>query len=126
MSDETPPEPPKDVKSNEETKAPPAEAGAAQQAAPPEPTTEELAKRVANIEATRISMQKAELLEIEQRMDKKMKDFKAFVADTEVQGRSLASAPEKSEDQKAEDAAKALIEGSGLNPFAEPEEKKKA
>ena len=79
----------------------------------PIPETEELKKRVEHLEAERLAAKKAELLEIESRLDRKMADFKKFVADTEVQGRSLA-VPEQTDEEKATEAANKLLEGTGF------------
>lgn len=59
-----------------------------------------------------------ELQEIETRIDKKMADFKKFVDNSEVQGKSFAGqAVELSEDEKLKKEAMQLLEGTGLNPF---------
>ena len=83
---------------------------------------ESLTKKVEHLEAQRLAQQKKELEEVENRIDKKMKDFKKFVADTEVQGKSLLT-EEKTEEDKAIDAAEKLLEGSGLSIKETPEPK---
>lgn len=77
---------------------------------------EEILKKTAHIEADRLASLKKELEEVESRIDKKVKNFKKFVDDTEIQGRSLAGpsvALTKEEEETR--AAETLIEGTGLS-----------
>ena len=77
---------------------------------------EEIAKKTQYIEADRLASLKKEIEEIETRIDKKLKDFKKFVDDTEVQGRSLAGPNvAKTEGQEKTDDANKLLEGSGMS-----------
>ena len=72
--------------------------------------------------ATEVSKRLNEKLEeikgVEEKIYKKMTDFKAFVKETETHGRASAG-QEKSEAQKEKDAAMSLVAGTGLNPFPE-------
>ena len=87
---------------------------------PPKSSGLELATAVAQ----RLDAKKAELEDIEKKIDQKIIDFKALVASTETEGRALAGQPAMTEEQKSIAAAQSLVEGTGLNPFA-PVEKKK-
>ena len=77
---------------------------------------EEILKKTTHIEADRLATLKKEIEEVEKRLDTKVKNFKKFVDDTEVQGRSLAgpSVEITEEEQKTQDAEK-LIEGTGMS-----------
>ena len=107
---ETKPEPPKPVdpippEPPQTSETPPKE---------PEQAEPKLEDRVTYLEAQRLESKKKELLEIETRLDKKMSGFKQFVADTEVQGRSLAT-PETTDEEKAKKELNEALEGTGLN-----------
>jgi len=68
---------------------------------------------------------KLELLEIEARITKKMDDFKELVNSIEIEGKALAGqAVEKTSEQKDEEAANKMIEGTGLTLGKEEDKKK--
>ncbi len=89
------------------------------QNAPKEPVSEPpkvdkpLGERMAHVEAQMLETKRKELTDIEARIDKKMGDFKQFVADVEVQGRSLA-APEQTDEEKQKKELNEALEGTGL------------
>jgi hypothetical protein len=86
----------------------------------PEPAKEQadvdkLSRSVSSVEAERLSALKKELLETETRIDKKINDFKKFVDNTEISGRSLAgSAVSETNEEKARKDANKLLEGTGF------------
>lgn len=87
---------------------------------PAEPPTEKEDNSHLNMAsklAERLNAKAAELKEVEARIDKKMADFKKFLTETEVEGKTNAGQPPKTEEQKAIDAAQSLLTGTGLNPF---------
>lgn len=77
---------------------------------------EDIIKKTTHIEADRLSSLKKELEEVEKRIDGKVKSFKKFVDDTEVQGRSLAGpSVEITKEEEETRAAESLIAGTGLS-----------
>lgn len=52
--------------------------------------------------ANRLNQKVEELKEVEAQIEKKMGDFKKFVAETKVEGRALAGQPPKKEESAAE------------------------
>ena len=77
---------------------------------------EEILKKTSYIEANRLASLKKELEETETRIDDKIKAFKKFVDDTEVQGKSLAGpAVEITEEERKTREAEKLIKGTGLS-----------
>jgi len=81
--------------------------------------------KIATEVSKRLNEKLAEIKGVEEKIDKKMSDFKAFVKETETHGAAKAG-QEKSEAQKEKDAAMSLVEGTGLNPFAEESQDGKA
>lgn len=77
---------------------------------------EEIVKKTSYIEANRLASLKKEIETIESRIDTKIKSFKKFVDDTEVQGRSLAGplVAITEEEEKLQNAEK-LIAGTGMS-----------
>lgn len=75
--------------------------------------TEPLDKQIIYIEAERLERKRKELLEVEERIDKKMINFKQFVTNTEVQGKSIVTPPISDEDEKKNELNK-ILEGTGL------------
>lgn len=77
---------------------------------------EDLDKKIIHIEAERLERKRQELLEVEDRIDKKMQAFKKFVDNTEIGGKALAGAAvEPTDEDKAKAAANKLLEGTGLS-----------
>lgn len=71
---------------------------------------------LAQVVADRLSNKAKELEEVEKRVDKKLADFKKFISDTEIKGKSLAGvAVEKTVEEKAKEAANSLLKGTGLS-----------
>lgn len=83
-----------------------------------EETTEELkdtSKKMAFIEAERIKELRDKLLEDEKRIDSKLADFRKFVDNTEIEGKSLAGRMvEKDDEEKKKDSARKLLAGTGF------------
>ncbi len=80
---------------------------------PPKETDKPLGERMAHVEAQMLEAKRKELTDIESRIDKKMGDFKQFVADVEIQGRSMA-APEQTDEEKQKKELNDALEGTGL------------
>jgi len=79
-------------------------------------TSKEL--KIATEMAKRLNDKLEEIKEVEKNIDDKMDNFKAFVKETETHGITKAG-QEKTEAQKEKEAAMSLVEGTGLNPFAD-------
>jgi len=73
-----------------------------------------LGDRLAVLEADRLSAKKQEVDDAIKRLDNKMDEFKRFVANTEVSGRSF-QIKEKTEEEKLKEEANALLKGTGLS-----------
>ena len=74
-------------------------------------------ERMLNIEAQRMEEKKQELLEVEGRIDKKMTEFKKFVSDTELEGKSFAGqavVPEETDEQRITRESKEILKGTGF------------
>ena len=80
-----------------------------------EVSIDSLSKKLETLEAKKLG-QKLKVLEfLEERIDKKLEDFKKFVEDQEVQGRSLAAPAEKTEEEKQKEEIKKMLDGTGLS-----------
>jgi len=89
---------------------------------PPEEETEEDEEKnpikVATKVAQGMNAKIQELKDTEARIDKKMAEFKKFIGETEVEGKTFAGQPERTKEEKEQDSAMKLLDGTGLNPFA--------
>lgn len=101
----------------EDADSPPAEPPADKQAGEDQGGKEkdESPLNVATKVAQGLNNKLAELKEFEARLDKKVNDFKKFVAETEVEGKTFAGKPPMSAEEKAIADAKKLLEGTGLD-----------
>ena len=77
-------------------------------------TLAEMTKKEAYIESERLKELKEKVDEAEKRLDEKIASFKRFVDNTEIGGKSLVTAPEKTQDEKATEDANKFLEGTGL------------
>jgi len=68
--------------------------------------------------AERLDAKMKEIEKKEASLDKKMKDFDAFVKATEIEGQTMAGQAPMTADQEAIKAANAMLDGTGMNPFA--------
>jgi hypothetical protein len=78
-------------------------------------STEELARKLDNLQLERLTELHKSLRETEARIDQKLANFKRFVDVTEISGRALAGPQvQETEEEKAKKAAMKLLEGTGL------------
>lgn len=82
---------------------------------PGEGAKDENPLNVATKVAQGLNAKMAELKEFETRLDKKVSDFKKFISETEVEGKTFAGKPELTKEEKEIASAKKLLEGTGLD-----------
>lgn len=81
-----------------------------------EKTQENTPESMAAVVANRLYNKQKDLEEAEKRIDLKIKEFKQFIADTQIQGKALAgSTVAESDEEKKKKEANTLLEGTGLS-----------
>lgn len=109
----------KDIPSEANSESPPKSDGKQEQVHAPLNPAPESPIGMATEVAKRLNERRSELEALEQKIDKKIKDYNRFLDETAKEGRALAGqSTTESEEEKNKKEAMKLLEGTGLNPFA--------